>query len=127
MAWFFQDEAAAYTQARQDALATAEAIVPATSLLEVANTLVMGEWRRRSTEAQAATWLRYLRALPEVVDEKTAVQTWGNTLRLARSHGLSAYDAACLELALCPGMPLATPDGRLKAAAKAAGVREFAP
>jgi len=46
----------------EDALAKAEAVVPAGWPLEVANTLVMGERRQRSTEAQAATWLSYLRA-----------------------------------------------------------------
>jgi predicted nucleic acid-binding protein len=127
MAWFFQDEAAAYAEAVQDALTTVEAVVPATWPLEVANTLVMGERRRRSTEAQAATWLSYLRALPVVIDDETAVQAWGDTLRLARAHRLSAYDAAYLELALRRGLPLATLDDRLKAAAAAAGVTQFAP
>src|SRR5260370_819221 len=83
MAWFFQDETEAYAEAVEDALASAEAIVPATWALEVVNTLVMGERRQRSTEAQAATWLRYLRALPVVVDDETAAQAWGDTLTLA--------------------------------------------
>jgi predicted nucleic acid-binding protein len=127
MAWFFQDEAEAYAEAVEDALADAEAVVPATWPLEVANTLVTGERRRRSTEAQAATWLRYLRALPVTVDDETAGRAWGDTLSLARAHQLSAYDAAYLELALRRGLPLATLDDRLKAAAAAAGVAEFAP
>ena len=43
-------------------------------------------------------------------------------LALARGHGLTAYDAAYLDMALRTGLPLATLDGRLAAAAKAAGV-----
>jgi predicted nucleic acid-binding protein len=46
---------------------------------------------------------------------------------LARAYRLSAYDAAYLELALRRGLPLATIDDRLRAAASAAGVPAFAP
>ena len=48
-------------------------------------------------------------------------------LSLARAHKLSAYDAAYLELALRRGLPLATLDDKLKAAAQAVGVAEYAP
>jgi predicted nucleic acid-binding protein len=127
MAWFFQDEANEYAEAVEDAFAQAKAVVPATWPLEVVNTLVMGERRQRSTEAQAATWLRYLRALPVIIDDETAAQAWGDTLTLARAHRLSAYDAAYLELALRRGLPLATLDDRLKIAADAVGVPEYRP
>ena len=40
----------------------------------------------------------------------------------ARDHNLSAPDAAYLELAMRRGLPLATLDDKLKAAAKAVGV-----
>ena len=43
-------------------------------------------------------------------------------MRLARSHRLTAYDAAYLELALRKGAPLATLDRRLAEAARAEGV-----
>jgi predicted nucleic acid-binding protein len=48
-------------------------------------------------------------------------------LSLARAHRLSAYDATYLELALRRGLPLATLDGKLKAAASAVGVLAFGP
>jgi predicted nucleic acid-binding protein len=48
-------------------------------------------------------------------------------LSLARAHRLSAYDAAYLELALRRGLPLATLDDKLRAAASALGVPAFAP
>ena len=44
-------------------------------------------------------------------------------LRLARKHGLSAYDALYLELALHKEADLATADRALAAAARAEGVR----
>jgi predicted nucleic acid-binding protein len=43
-------------------------------------------------------------------------------MHLARAHTLSAYDAAYLELAIRLGLPLATLDDRLEAAATAVGV-----
>jgi predicted nucleic acid-binding protein len=41
---------------------------------------------------------------------------------LARSEGLSAYDASYLELAMRRGMPLATKENGLARAARRAGV-----
>ena len=41
---------------------------------------------------------------------------------IAEAHGLSAYDAAYLELALRRSLPLASVDTALLAAMKAAGV-----
>ena len=43
-------------------------------------------------------------------------------LALARTHRLTVYDAAYLELALRVDAPLATLDRKLAAAARAAGV-----
>jgi predicted nucleic acid-binding protein len=95
--------------------------------LEVANAVLMGERRQRSTEAQAAKWFGYLRSLPIAVDDATNDRAWGEVLSLARTHRLSACDAAYLELALRRGLPLATLDDQLKAAATALGVPAFAP
>ena len=50
------------------------------------------------------------------------MQPFEVTLSLARTHGLSAYDAAYLELAIREGFPLATRDARRRTAARVAGV-----
>ncbi|GDX94751.1 hypothetical protein LBMAG47_04150 [Planctomycetia bacterium] len=68
------------------------------------------------------TFLRLLAALPIALDDETASRAWLQSLHLARSHRLSVYDATYLELALRHGLPLATLDARLAAAATAAGV-----
>jgi predicted nucleic acid-binding protein len=98
------------------------AFVPLNWPLEVTNTLVVGERRKRSTQAQAARFLENLAALAITIDDETNVHAWSTTLSLARSHNLSAYDAAYLELAIRRGLPLATLDDKLKAAAQAVGV-----
>lgn len=53
-------------------------------------------------------------------------RAWSETMQLARAHHLSAYDASYLELAIRLGLPLACLDGKLRAAARATGVAEFA-
>ena len=126
IAWCFPDEQDEYSQAVLDALTSAQAFVPDLWHLEVANTLLVGERRKRSTQANTVTWLGFLAALPIAVDEETGLHAVGNTLNLARDHNLSAYDAAYLELAMRRGLPLATLDDKLKTAALAVGVDLYA-
>jgi predicted nucleic acid-binding protein len=122
MAWSFEDETDAYAEAVLDQLATTRAMVPVLWPLEVANALLMGERRKRSTEADTLKWIGILSSLPISIDGETNAHAWSKTLNLARGHGLSAYDAAYLELAIRRGLPLATLDEKLKTAAKAIGV-----
>lgn len=127
VAWFFEDEMNRYARAVEDSLSMAAAVVPGLWPLEVANVLLVGERRNRATEANVTTFLRLLAALPIALDDDTASRAWQQSLHLARSHRLSVYDAAYLELALRRGLPLATLDDRLAAAATAAGVPAYKP
>lgn len=127
LSWYFKDEMDPYADAVATNFPSVRAAVPVIWPLEIANALLMGERRNRSTEAQAARWLGHLRSLPIAIDDETSDRAWGDTLRLARAHGLSAYDAAYLELSLRQTLPLASLDAKLKAAATAAGVRQFKP
>src|SRR5262249_32482851 len=58
-AWCFPDEQDAYSQSVLDALADQTAIVPYLWHLEVANILIMGERRKRSTQADTLTWMNF--------------------------------------------------------------------
>lgn len=127
LAWYFKDEADPYADAVAAQFPAAHAAVPVIWPLEIANALLMGERRQRSSEAQASRWLAYLVSLPIAVDEDTNSRAWSEVLSLARGHRLSAYDAAYLELALRRGLPIATLDDKLKSAASTTGVRTFAP
>jgi predicted nucleic acid-binding protein len=127
LAWFFEDEADAYAEAVEEALARVTPVVPALWVLEVTNALLVGERRKRTTEAKTTQFAGLLRALPIAVDEQAGAHAFGDLLPLARTHGLSAYDAVYLELALRRGLPLATLDRTLLAAAKTVGVAAFAP
>lgn len=127
VAWFFEDEANAYAEAVEDSLLASSAIVPSLWPLEIANALLMGERRNRATEAKVTTYLRLLAALPIAIDDETANHAWHQSLSLGRRHRLSVYDAAYLELALRQGLPLASLDKTLVAAARAAGIPIYKP
>jgi predicted nucleic acid-binding protein len=122
MVWGFEDEADDYADAILDRMPNLQAYVPSLWSLEVANVLLVGERRRRTTPADTSRFLAILGTFPITVDEETVTQAWADTLHLARAHDLSAYDAAYLELAIRRGLPLATLDAKLKAAANAVGV-----
>lgn len=121
-AWYFADKSNPYADAVASSLVRAHALVPSLWPLEVANTLLTGERRKRSTEAQASSFPARLAALPIVVDEDTTQHAWSSTISLARIHGLSSYDATYLELAVRRRAPLATLDTKLKAAASKVGI-----
>ncbi len=125
MAWCFEDESTAATEALLDQMGKgAVAHVPTLWAYEVANVLLSAERQRksRSSSTKAEAFLDRLAALPIETDAASTRQAHEQTIALARQHKLTAYDAAYLELALRRGVPLATADESLRQAAKAAGV-----
>ncbi len=124
-AWYFDDESDDYADEVARHLASTTAYLPQLWHLEVANLLVLGERRKRSTQAQAAHFLASLAAMPITTDDVTHLHALSDTLSLARAHQLTSYDAAYLELALRRGLPLASLDEKLKTAARASGASLF--
>ena len=126
LAWCFEDESTAATEALLDQVGNGVlAYVPTLWAYEVANVLLSAERQKkaRSSSAKAESFLNRLAALPIETDAESTRHAHGKTIALARQHKLTAYDAAYLELALRRGVPLATADDALRLAAKAAGVR----
>ena len=101
----------------------AEAHVPVTWALEIANVIAKCEARQILQVSRSQGFLSAIEAAPIVVDGETAARALAETLGLARRYGLSSYDASYLELALRSTLPLATLDRALQAAAKKAGVQ----
>ena len=123
VAWCFEDEQNSDAEWLLDALISGTgALVPALWPFEVANALLAAERRRRITVAQATHFLTRLADLGIAVDSLDPSRVFEQTLSQAREWNLTAYDAAYLELALREGLPLATLDHQLKAAAHSAGV-----
>ena len=124
MAWFFEGEAGAAPDTLLDRLNEGgRAIVAQHWPLEVGNTLLIGERRRRSTPADSVHFVGILNALAIEIDEETGAKATTATLDLARHHGLTLYDGAYLELAMRRKLPLATLDKELRTAARKIGVR----
>jgi predicted nucleic acid-binding protein len=122
MVWGFEDEDDDYATAILEKMPDVQAYVPSLWSLEVANALIVGERRGRTAPADTSRFLAILETFPIAVDDETAARAWSDTMHLARAHNLSAYDASYLELAIRHGLPLASLDGKLKAAATAVGV-----
>lgn len=121
MAWCFEDEADDYSDAAIEAVAAGTGLVPAIWPLEVANTLLAAERRKRLRPADSARFAELVGALPLRVEEGALARAAGSVIGLAREHRLSAYDAAYLELALRTGSPLASRDRALRRACRKAG------
>lgn len=126
MAWCFESEADAYTDAVLGSLPGRTAVVPALWPLEVANVLLVAERRRRLRGADVVRFLDLLGELPIVVDGPVGIRDLAALMALGREHRLSAYDAAYLHLAMRERLPLATHDRALRAAARAVGVEAIA-
>jgi predicted nucleic acid-binding protein len=122
LAWCFDDEATDSTRALLDRFADEQAAVPSLWHLELANALVAGERSQRITPARSSEFIALIGGLPIAVDEATPNLALSTVLDLARSEGLSSYDASYLELAMRRGVPLATKDDALARAARRVGV-----
>jgi len=122
MTWCFDDEMTPATDALLDQLRTTGAVVPVVWSLEVANALLVAERRDRITSSEATRLAHLLQSLPIAIDADGATSVFGAVVDLAREHNLSSYDASYLELAMRQGLPLATHDARLQAAATRAGI-----
>lgn len=117
----FEDEDQSCGQRVLDAVeAGANIIVPSLWPIEVGNGLLVAERRGRLKADALARFVALLKGLSISIDQRSFPYTMETTLPLARKHNLTVYDAAYLELSLREGIPLASTDGRLVEACKAA-------
>lgn len=119
LSWCFEDET---TPASMDLLTdlwTLDIVVPALWHTELANALVMGERRKRIDVAAIDAFLGLMRDLLIQTDQGASI---ASVIATARRYGLTAYDAAYLEVACRRDLPLATYDAKLRRAASEAGV-----
>ncbi len=122
LAWCFPDAESDFAHRLFDGGADdREMLAPTIWLFEVANALIGRQRHRRLDESQAARARALLKQLPLTVMELAREEMLGDVTSLALAHGLSAYDASYLHLAIREGRPLATLDQRLRNAAEAAG------
>lgn len=125
LAWCFEDEATPYADGLLARLELEEAAAPAIWPLEVANGIRSAERRGRIDEREIPALTQLLLALPIRIEEIPLSAALKEVLPLARALGLSAYDAAYVELAIRLAAPLATIDDALARAAAAAGAEQL--
>lgn len=119
-AWFLPDEATPYTEAALQATAETNVWVPALWSIEIANLLISAQRRRRISDTKRRELVAAAGNLRLRIDREPVPITLLDDL--AATHGLTAYDATYLELALRRRLPLATLDRSLRKAMAAAGV-----
>lgn len=122
IAWCFEDQQTPQIMAVLDRVTAEGALVPQLWPLEVLNVLLTAQRRGRIDTAVRRELLASLHQLPIAIDGETADHAWSAIQAVAEAHGLTAYDAAYLELAMRRGLPLAANDRRLAAAAAAVSV-----
>lgn len=123
LAWALPDESSDSAAAFLEGMSGEEPLlVPSLWWFELSNGLVMAQRRKRLSEADASRALDLYRNLPVLTDEGAGPDLAWRLQSLAREHGLTAYDAAYLELALRRAAGLATLDDTLAKAAAKAGV-----
>lgn len=124
IAWAFEEAHTPPVLALLGRVTAEGAEVPGLWPLEVLNVLALALARRRDRlpKERMEVITSQIQGLPIAVDAETPAQAWNATLALAERHGLTVHDACYLELALRRGLPLASFDERLRAAAEAAGV-----
>jgi predicted nucleic acid-binding protein len=123
LAWIYSDEVTEGIRQLFDSIADTGAFVPALWRLEVANSLTIAARRGRIDSEFRRAALDDLALLDITTDSHTDTHAWAETLLLADRFRLTMYDAAYLELAHRRGVPLATLDEDLSAAALALGLR----
>src|SRR5215469_8812598 len=124
VAWCFDDESTAFTEAMLDRLAAGwEGSVPAIWPLEVTNALLASERRNRCSIAGVTASLARLAQLPISVESSDSDRVFNQVTSLARHQQLTSYDAAYLELALRERIPIATLDERLRQSARVLGIK----
>jgi predicted nucleic acid-binding protein len=120
--WAFTDEDHPIADMAFSSLKTEEAIVPALWWFEIRNILIVNERRGRIHEDDTDLFLRALAQFRIRIDREPEQV---DVLNMARTQGLSVYDAAYLELAHRERLPLATLDRRLGQAARLMDVELF--
>jgi predicted nucleic acid-binding protein len=125
LAWCFPDEASEYADGILVALEGHAILVPALWSVEITNAVLVAERRKRIKQAEIRHFVELLDGLTVLMDSRSVTESVSNILPLAREYGLSAYDAAYLDVAIRHGAPLATLDSKLQRAGEKAGIEIF--
>jgi predicted nucleic acid-binding protein len=119
--WLFEDEATDEGDALLDRVAREGAVVPALWHYEVADVLLQATRRGRTAGWRVLPMLQYLSRLPIRTEPEPRGTDWAGIIVSADALGLTAYDAAYVDLAARLNLPLATRDGGVRKAMQKLG------
>ncbi len=124
LAWFLDHPVPALAMKAKQLLSSgSRAVVPALWQLEMANGLAVAERRGILAAGDVETSAAAIQQmLGKAIENADADVPFRQALMVARAFQLSAYDAVYLETARSEGLPLATLDKSLRAAAAQAAV-----
>lgn len=127
LSWFVDRPVAAQAErARQFLSQGWMGLIPVIWELEMINGFVKAERRQTLSNAEVDGAFLDLQALRRTsIQLDSGLVSLEDTLAVARVHQLTSYDASYLELARRLGLPLATLDKDLSAAASKAGVKSL--
>ena len=126
LAWVFPDESSAYAEAVLTLVEKEGLRVPELWAREIANGLAMAYLRKRVTSADEAAFLVALSHLiVDVEQAATALIVIRDGTAAAIRYGLTAYDAAYVDLASRERLTLATLDTAMRKAAEQSGITVF--
>ena len=122
LAWHFPDEASERVTRVAALSDTDTVIVPSHWFAEIANGMLVGERRRRTTPDERINFTARLGLLDLEIDVLEPADMFDRIMPLARAHRLTIYDTLYLELAERRGLPLASLDADLNDAAMRVGI-----
>ena len=124
LTWCFPDEASQKAIEISERFAAGDrAVVTPFWRHEVLNAMLTGERHKRLTQDLTSAFVEDLNRLPIDHDEASnGIVAFASTQGLCRRHGLTAYDAAYLEIAIRNRIGLATLDRELIRAAAAESI-----
>ncbi|KQT32394.1 hypothetical protein ASG29_11425 [Sphingomonas sp. Leaf412] len=122
LSWYFRDEFTDHTRAVSVLSDEQTVVVPQHWFAEIANGMLVGERRKRTTTGDSAAFAGRIALLNLEVDAIDPAAMFDRILPLARAHRLTVYDTLYLELAERRGLPLASLDDDLNNAARRVGI-----
>jgi len=126
LAWALPDESSSYADSVLALVEREGMRVPGLWAREVANRLVVAYLRKRITSADESAFLTALSQLSiDVQEPASALTVIRDGTAAAMRYGLTAYDAAYVDLASREKLPLATLDNDMRKAAEQAGIAIF--
>jgi len=123
-AWFLPDEQHDAADRLMTDLQSTNAFVPSLFWFETRNLFLVSERRKRLKPGESLLFMAQLRGFPL---EDFGSGSDSTILSLSERHGLSAYDASYLALAITEKVPLATRDRKVCGAARADGIDILGP